>query len=441
MTTGTLEHRYRPYGSAAELFNHRGPEIILSGPAGTGKSRSCMEKLHMMALMNPGMRGAIIRKTLASLGSTALVTWREHVASGVLATGEVNWYGGSPQEAASYRYANGSAIVVGGMDKASKIMSSEYDVIYVQEATELTEDDWEALTTRLRNGKVSFQQLIADCNPSVPHHWLKKRADAGRALMLESRHEDNPTLFVDGVLTHAGADYIGKLDRLTGVRYQRLRRGVWAAAEGLIYEDYDPAIHLIDRFKIPHEWPRYWVIDFGYTNPFVCQWWAEDPDGRLFMYREIYMTGRLVSDHAKAMLKAVTRRDGTWHEPQPASIICDHDAEGRATLVRELGLSTVAAHKSVTDGLQAVQRRIRLADDGKPRVFLMRDSLVERDASLADAGRPTCTSEEIVGYIWDTHEGKPPKEVPVKEDDHGMDGLRYVVAHRDLKGRTNIRWM
>jgi predicted O-methyltransferase YrrM len=58
-------------------------------------------------------------------------------------------------------------IVVVGLDKAQKVMSSEYDVIFVQEAIELTVDDWEALTTRLRNGKISFQQLLADCNPST----------------------------------------------------------------------------------------------------------------------------------------------------------------------------------------------------------------------------------------------------------------------------------
>ncbi|MGA4988615.1 hypothetical protein [Nonomuraea bangladeshensis] len=69
-----------------------------------------------MALLNPGMRALIVRKTAVSLGSTGLVTFREHVAKESLAGGDVVWYGGSAQEAASYRYTNGSAIVVGGMD-------------------------------------------------------------------------------------------------------------------------------------------------------------------------------------------------------------------------------------------------------------------------------------------------------------------------------------
>lgn len=440
MTTA-LRHVYKPHGAAATLFSSRVAEVLLSGPAGTGKSRACLEKVHLMALLNPGMRGLLVRKTMVSLGSTGLVTWREHVAAESIAIGDVVWYGGSQQEAAAYRYSNGSAVVVGGMDKATKIMSSEYDVVYVQEATELTLNDWEAITTRLRNGKISFQQLLADCNPSTPTHWLKQRSDRGDTLMLESRHEDNPVLFQpDGTLTPAGRDYVGKLDKLTGVRFHRLRHGRWVAAEGLIYEEWDPAVHLVDRFEIPDTWTRWWSVDFGYTNPFVCQFWAEDPDGRLWLYREIYFTRRLVEDHARQILSIVAP-GGKWIEPRPRAIICDHDAEDRATLERHLGMSTVAARKTVSDGLQAVQTRLKVAGDGKPRLFILRDSVVERDPALEEAKKPCSTTEEIVGYIWDQAEGKPPKEVPVKENDHGCDAKRYVVAERDLGARPNIRWL
>ncbi len=71
-------------------------------------------------------------------------------------------------------------------------MSTQFDLICVLEATELTENDWESLTTRLRNGVVSFQQLIGDCNPDHEHHWLKLRCDRGQTTMLHSRLKDNP---------------------------------------------------------------------------------------------------------------------------------------------------------------------------------------------------------------------------------------------------------
>ena len=440
------EHHYSPRGACKALFTCRDPEVLISGPAGTGKSRACLEKLHIMALLNPGMRGLICRKSATSLSSTALVTWRKFVAKEAILAGDMYYYGGSAQEPASYQYKNGSVIVIGGLDKVSKIMSAEYDVVYVQEATELAENDWESITTRLRNWQVSFQQLIADCNPQNPEHWLKVRCDRGSTTMLESHHEDNPVLFSPGgQITVNGAAYIAKLDALTGVRYKRLRLGKWVSAEGVIFEDFsldhlldevDAGTANVDRYGIPMTWPRFWGVDFGFTNPFCLQSWAEDPDGRLYLYREIYHTQRTVDQHAKQQMGLVLNERGGWMEPKPRAIICDHDAEGRAVLERELHMATENAHKSVLEGIEAVQVRMRMAKDGKPRIFFLRGALVERDESLAEAGKPTCTIEEIPGYVW---ADKKTKEQPVKEDDHGCDPMRYVVAERDFGIRVLYR--
>ena len=437
-------HTFTPRGVARELFARRESEVLVSGPAGTGKSRACLEKLHALMLANPGARGLMVRKVRDTLSTTGLVTWREHVIPEAIAAGVVSYYGGSAAEPPQYRYTNGSRVMIGGMDKPTKIMSSEYDVVYVQEAVELTTTDWENITTRLRNGKISFQQLIADCNPDAPTHWLKQRADRGVTVLLHSRHEDNPRLFTeDGEPTSVGASYISKLDMLTGVRYQRLRHGRWTAAEGLVYDGYDPGVHHRPLADPPKDWTRYLSIDFGYTNPFVCQWWAQDGDGRLYLYRELYATQGLVEDHARTILASSLRG-----EPQPFAVICDHDAEDRATLERHLGMPTTAAQKTVSDGIQAVQARLRVQPDGKPRLYVNPAAVIRRDQALVDAGRPTCTTEEFPGYVWETaKEGsvaadKGPKEQPLKRDDHGMDALRYMVAHLDLAGVPRMRgWL
>jgi len=445
----SYRHRYQPYGTAIEAFKSKEAEVLYAGPAGTGKSKCLLEKLHAVMMKYPGARGLIVRKTLASLGSTALVTYEEHVAKEHLANGEVKWFGGSAKEAACYRYQNGSRIVVGGMDKSMKIMSSEYDIVYAQEATELLEEDWEAITTRLRNGKMPYQQIIADANPDVPTHWLKLRCDKGKTKHIRSRHEDNPMLFhqnpdgTTGGLTEKGASYISKLDALTGVRHMRLRKGIWCAAEGLVYEEFDPEVHLHKQIKVPPiSWTRYITVDFGYTNPMVVQFWAEDEDGNLYLYKELYKTKITVDQMAPIIKEAMNLK----REPRPRMIICDHDAEGRAVLERELGMSTKSAKKSVEDGIQAVKRRLRVNEaTGKPGLFICREALVERDQALSDAKKPTCSEQEIVGYIWDRgtsiaqSAGKPPKEQPVKADDHGMDALRYMVAERDLKSRPRVR--
>jgi phage terminase large subunit len=449
-----LRHYYDPRGNCKAVLTQRDPEILISGPAGTGKSRACLEKVHVLSMVNPGMRSLVVRKTQVSLTSTGMVTWKRDVVPESLQAGVLEYYGGSGVEPAQWRYKNGSVVVIGGMDRSSKIMSSEYDLIFVQEATELTEDDWEALTTRLRSGVLSYQQIMGDCNPSHEVHWLKKRTEKGQTTMLLSRHEDNPTLFTeDGELTPHGASYMSKLDALTGPRHARLRRGEWVSAEGVIYDEWDSAVNLVDRFDIPEDWERWWAVDFGYTNPFVLQCWAVDHDGRMFLYREMYFTQRTVDVHARKILDHVISHEqdddhdeqsaitGWWKEPKPRTIVCDHDAEGRAVLARELGLGTVAADKRVDAGIQAVQRRIKKAEDGKPRLFIMRDSLVETDPSLVEASKPTCTADEIGGYVWDMALGKTPKEAPVKEDDHGMDAMRYMVMRLDNQVKTQVRFL
>jgi phage terminase large subunit len=439
VTTAAKVVRYEPRGAAAELFTARDPELCIVGAAGTGKSLACLYRMHLVAMQNPRFRGLIVRKTAVSLTSTTLVTFKKKVAVEALAAGLMRWYGGSQQDAAGYYYDNGAVINVGGLDKPEKIMSSEYDLVFADEATELTLDDWEAIGTRLRNGGLSWQQQMAAANPGHPTHWLKARADEGKLRMLTSVHRDNPRFVnADGTLTPDGVGYMAKLDALTGVRRLRLRDGKWAAAEGLVYDGFDPTVHVVEPFNVPASWSRWWCIDLGYTNPFCWQDWAEDGDGRLYLVREIYRTKRLVEDHAKHILSIVAP-GGRWVEPKPRAVICDHDAEDRATLERHLGMGTSAATKTVRDGIQAVQARLRPAGDGRPRLFLVRGALVERDAELAEAKKPTCTEEEVTGYIWDQSVGKAPKETPVKADDHGMDTMRYMVAERDLGGRPRIR--
>lgn len=412
---------WQPFGSAIDSWRSARREILLSGAAGTGKSRALLEKLHYCADKYKGMRGLIARKTRHSLSQTALVTYEQKV----LPEGWLGNYIRFNTTDQQYEYPNGSVIVIGGLDKSSKIMSSEYDMIYVQEATELLEDDWEALTTRLRNHVMPYQQIMADCNPGAPSHWLKKRCDRGATLMLYSKHEDNPSVT---------DEYLATLDALTGVRKKRLRDGVWAAAEGMVYEDeWDPSMHLIDRFEIPREWPRYWSIDFGFRNPFVWQAWAENPDGELFRYHEIYQTETIVEDIAKRIMQLTT------DEPKPQAIVCDHDAEDRATFEKHTACRTVAAQKAVTTGIQTMQGRLRRKANGRPSAFFLRDSLVSIDHALVDKSLPYCTEQEFECYVWNIEDGKMLKEEPVKMYDHGMDCARYLMMHKVQGADDHIR--
>jgi len=253
------ERPYPPRGAARELFACEAGEVLLEGPAGTGKSRAALEKVYMICDAYPGVRCLLMRQTRESMSESVLVTFETKVVP----DGDPCISGASRRFRQVYEFSNGSTIVVGGLDKPDKIMSTDYDMVVVFEATEVNEDAWEKLTTRLRNGVLPYQQIIADCNPGASTHWLNQRGNAGQMERLLSCHEDNPELHNGDDWTGKGRDYIAKLDRLGGHRRERLRFGRWATAEGLVYEDWDPAIHVIDRFDIPDDWRRIRVVDFA----------------------------------------------------------------------------------------------------------------------------------------------------------------------------------
>jgi len=423
-------------GAALELAKYPELEIGVDGPAGTGKTHAILYFIHVLLLSYPGAKWLVARKRNTDLAGSALALYRESILD---EREGVRYFGGNKVKPAAFLYPNGSTMLVNGLDKPGKVKSMDFDGIYINEATDCDLDDIEMCHMRLARRKNSalperFQKLLMDFNPDAPTHFLNVRMNDGLTRRLLSRHEDNPFLW-DAVTrdwTDAGRRYIGELDKLTGVRLARYRYGLWAAAEGTVYEDsFDRNRNVIDPFPIPKEWPRYLWIDFGFTNPFVCHWAAQDGDGRLFVYREIYMTKRLVEDHAKD-IRCVSRWGEKDGDPLPRALICDHDAEDRATLERHLGLMTMPAQKNVSAGIQAVASRFKPAGDGKPRLSYFRNCLVERDSELASKKLPTSVIEEPESYVWDTRQGMKRGEQPVKESDHGLDCDRYGVAYFDL---------
>lgn len=401
-----------PRGAALELWKYQGREVVISGPAETGKTYACCQKLDSLLRLFPKSQAVLVRKVRDTVYGSVIQTFRNVLGSET----DVRAYGGEKPE--WFDYPNGSRLWVAGMDKPGKALSSERDYVYVNQAEELTLTDWEVLTTRAtgRAANAPYPQMMGDCNPDSPHHWIKQR----KALkLLESRHEDNPTLFdhETQTWTERGLRTIAALNALTGVRKERLRYGRWVSAEGTVYE-FDSRVHLIDPFPIPESWPRIRVFDFGFTNPFVCLWLAFDHDYRVHLYRELYMTQRTVRVHA-ARVNELSQ--GEHYEAN----VADHDAEDRATLY-ENGIPTIPAFKALSVGINAVTDALKVQPDGRPRLYVHRNALVERDEWLVLQRRPVCTEQEFDVYAWPKAiDGRPIKDVPVDKDNHGLDALRY----------------
>jgi phage terminase large subunit len=331
-------------------------------------------------------------------------------------------------------------------------MSAQYDVVYANELTDLRQDQWEYLMTRNRNGVLPWQFMFGDCNPQHPKHWVKQMLDRGwigspenQILHIQGHFQDNPRWWdrESQEWTPEGYDFIFvKLNALTGSRRARLLEGKWAAAEGQIYDTFNRGVHIVKHFEPPSSWRRIWAFDFGFVNPFVWGNIVIDPDGNAYLYQQLYHSHLLVEDICKMIWNAVLG------QPYPQALICDHDAEGRATLERYFGMTTLPAYKDVAEGIQNVQTRLGLVYDGtqrnmegvdigRPRFAVMEGSLVHSpDPLLVNASKPTRTEDEFEGYVWDQKAAneKQRGDIPVKLDDHGMDMVRYALAFEDSLG-------
>jgi phage terminase large subunit-like protein len=422
---------YEPFGAARAAWRSARGEVLLVGPADTGKSRLWIEKLHYCANKYAKMRACMTRKTRKSLTQSAMVTYENKVLPvGALSErakpGRIHF---STQDQ-QYEYPNRSIIAVSGLDDPEKLKSSEWDMIYFQEATEGSENDWEMMTRGLRNGVMPYQQLCADCNPSYPTHWLKARCDRGATLMLQAHHEDNPSIT---------PERLALLKALTGIRYWRLYKGLWRAAEGTVYEEWDPSIHVVSRQQLK-DWQVFYTdgtlnrqvirhivggCDWGYANPGVLHVYGLDSDGRLYLFREVYRTHKTID----WWIEQACELDQTFHVER---WIADPSRPDYIAQFNGAGLPTEGAQNDIALGVGFLRTRLRVARDGRPRFFVYEYALQERDEALVELHKPTGIETEVDMYVWaEPKENRPLKEEPVDDFNHALDVARYVCATLD----------
>jgi PBSX family phage terminase large subunit len=411
---------YTPYGGNEELMYSHEAEVLVEGPAETGKTLAACWKSHLICSKYPGAQGAILRKTQASIYGSVLQTFQR-----VIDGAPVVPYGGEKPE--KYIYPNGSTVWIGGMDNRDRVLSSERDFIQTCQTEEFSVDDWEYLTTRTtgRGAVIPYPQLYGDCNPGGSLHWIKQRNKAGHLRLIRTTHRDNPTLYNrDGSLTKQGKKTMARLSALTGVRRKRLYEGIWATAEGAIYDNFDVSVHVKTRpltdFKT-----FYLAIDEGYTNPAVILLVGEDSDGRLHIIAEFYERGKLQS--------AVVEHVKAWTLEYGVSVAAVDEAA--AGLIADLLNNNVPARSSkgrVLDGINKIQNRLNVLDDGLPRLTI----------------EPSCLNiiNEFESYVWKkvTTTGVI-KDEPQKENDHAMDAIRYLdnlidTTRSQLLDITGMDW-
>jgi phage terminase large subunit-like protein len=183
--------------------------------------------------------------------------------------------------------------------------------------------------------------------------------------------------------------------------------GEFASFFGSVFKTYKRQDHVIDPFKIPSDWRRYRTFDFGFTNPFVCLWVAQDNDDNWYVYREYYQAQTGISDHIRA-LKIYSKG-----ERYVKNVADPENAEDRAEM-KKAGIVTIPARKEIARGIETVQSKFKIKANKKPSLFIFR----------------TCknTAREISAYHYPKGTSKSnPKDIPVQKDDHTIDALRYLL--------------
>lgn len=443
---------YSAYGGCLQFMTCRNHQVFLVGSAGSGKTTSCSVRMTALCLKYPGCKFLFTRKSYRSLLISGVETFEKVVreiyhmsfTNKKPGTGQIQKMGETEPREYRFPYAkrvdeNGrvwegqSRIVLASIDRVKDQLGAEYDYIYVNQPEQIEEEDWGYLTSRAngRHGKAPFPQLFGDPNPEHDAHWIRKGGayeyegeEPNKWLLIRSTYRDNPIIWdqENQCFTEEGKQQIGNMRRSMNPTLQiRMIEGDWASYEGLVYGDvWDKRRHLIPRssFQIDANWQRYWAFDFGMREPFVWVELAKHPQEELYViHKYIHMTERTINEHAQKV------RELTANSPKPVLAVADREPNSIAILSQALGVNVISAKKpsgSVKSGINAVTEMLKSG-----QLYVMEDSCVEEDWRLRDIKKPIGFEEEIENYRWDPD--KP--DMPIQEDDHSLDAVRYLVSH------------
>lgn len=405
---------YRPGPSASEFFYCTEREVLFDGPVRSGKSRAAIEKYHYLLTRYPNSKMWIIRKTRAELTTTMLDVFENYVLPGT------HYFLNGPNRAhrTSYQYRNGSEIYLGSLasqEHWQRIMGSEVNFILVDEATALTQDEWESLITRLSRRGTPYNQIAATCNPAFETHWLWKRFQEGKIHRIQSTLKDNPVFWsVERQdWTIAGRRYLKALEGLSGVKRKRLVDGIWCAAEGQVFPEFEIGTHLL-RGTPPKADSYIGVIDWGYRDAMVIQIWGIH-EGIAYLYSEYYREGMDIDYYSKLVDKYQKQYEvGLWlaDPSRPDSI---------EALKTRLGIKIEGADNEIKHGLELIRSRLI-----NKRILICPEY---QDYRRLDK-LPTAQNlvEEMYAYTW----SKKTPDLPEPSDAcHAVDCMRYLVNHLD----------
>lgn len=418
-------------------------EVLYGGAAGGGKSKAIVMDALVRCLQYPKTHAYMFRRTYAELEDTLI---KEAKSS-------------YPQEISKYNVTrhdmelfNGSVIHFRHCAAPGDMYNyagAEIQWLYIDELTSFEMEIYTFLKTRLRAKKSLGVVPIVRCasNPgNIGHSWVKSFfVDAGAygqlvehtefsKLLGKSKHFTTqyiPALATDN--PYITEDYIYELERKPKALRDALLLGHWDAFEGQVFTEFvnDPNhyedrmnTHVIKPFKIPLNWKRYMSFDHGYSAPFSCGWWAVDPDGRAYRYKEWYGCDGIPNKGLfltpKQIAQGILDREAEENEEniriQRVADPAIFD-KSRGDSVADIMSSVDRDHKGVyfqrgdnnrMTGKLQIHERLRFDSTGKPKLYVF----------------STCTDfiRTVPALPYDKVRVE---DIDTKAEDHAFDDTRY----------------
>ncbi len=362
-----------PNKKQKEFFESTARYTAYGGARGGGKSWAMRMKMVMLAAAHPGINILLLRRTLGELRENHILPLQK-MLGGSVEYREVQ---------KEFRFPNGSRIKLGYCDAESDVLQYQgqsYEVIGLEEATHFTYFQYQCLTECNRASgameKPYPPRMLLTANPGgVGHDWFKRlfvdrqyrgNEKSENYVFIKSLVYDN-----DYMMKH-NPEYIEALEALPEKRRKAMLYGDWNSFEGAFFPEFSEEMHVCAPFEIPPFWQRFRALDYG-LDMTACLWLAVSPDKKVYVYRELYEPGLLLSEAAKKICRLTPPGESVRYTVASPDLWNRRQESGKsgAEIMTQNGLTGLkkADNERIT-GWRVVREYLNSGDDGKGRICI-----------------------------------------------------------------------
>lgn len=395
------------------------------GARGGGKSWAIQRKAPLLAYEYSGIRILILRREYGDMENSIITPMISILAPDTYQYNKTEHM---------LNFVNGSSIKFGNMPGygaavQGKYQGQEFDVLFIDEATQFLENEFRGLAATVRGANNFPKRIYLTCNPGGPGHFWVKRLFIDRQFKDGEDPEEyafiKATVDDNRDLMDANPDYVKQLELLPEDIRRAHRHGDWNALSGVYFGEFRDNIHTCKPFPVKRNWRRYRVMDYG-LDMFVCLWIAVDEGGRCYLYRCFEQSDMLVSDAARVQLELTRPDEEIDYTIAPPDMWARNRETGKsqASIFAENGVALMKADNNRLAGWTALKELFKIREDGKPGLIIFDTcgNLIDCVKSIQhDKTNPNDVS-------------KTPHELT-----HGPDALRYFAQTYVLPGDSEFQ--